>query len=90
MSLVTGAWAQKKVKLEVNCFPPEDVTKVIEQYKEEYIFAGIDNIHGVNNLTSVLFFNRETKSYSFVFHANDQGLVCVISSGTNGMILKRE
>lgn len=90
MSLSLSSLAQKKVNLELSCFAPEEVTKIIEKFKEEYVFAGMDDIHGVKNLTTVLFLNKETKTYSIVFHANDQGLVCILSSGTNGIQLKRE
>lgn len=89
-SLATSSFAQKKVNLEVTCLKPEDAIKVIEKYKENYIFAGIDNMHGVKNMTSVLFLNKETGTYTFIFNANEQGVVCVVSSGINGVQLTKE
>lgn len=88
MSLAPSSFAQKKVSLDVNCYKPEEVIKVIDEHKEEYVFAGIENMHKVKNMTMVLFLNKATGTYSLVFHANDQGVVCAVSSGTNGILLK--
>lgn len=90
MSLSLSSLAQQKVTLELNCFKPGEIAKILEKFKEEYVFAGTDDIHGVKNLTAVVFLNKETKTYSVLLHANDQGLVCVASSGTNGVMLKKD
>lgn len=69
------------------CFETKEVSAVLEQHKEEFIFMGIDDIHGIKNLASIVFFNKDTRTYSILLNIQDVDQVCVISSGVNGSLL---
>lgn len=90
MSLSTSTYsAPKKINLPVPCFETKEVSKILEQHKEEYLFLGIDNMHGVKNLTTILFYNKETKTYSVILSVQDNDLACVITSGMDGTMLNK-
>lgn len=91
MSVTTSSvYAQNKVNLPVICPAPQKITEVLTNFKEEIIFAGADTIHNVDRLTTILYLNKETKTYTLLLVAPGEKITCVISSGEMGELIIKE
>jgi len=77
--------AEATVKL--FCEKPAFIENILREHKEELIFVGMDNIHKIEGLTSSVFYNQTTKTYSILFSAQSGEMVCVISSGVLGKFI---
>lgn len=88
MSLfVFSANAEKRVNLPVLCESPDFVESVIKKHKEEQLFLGEDDIHGVPDMNVLLFLNKQTGTYSLFFIVPNTNLICIISSGKRGKLI---
>lgn len=85
-----AAHSQTTIPLPLKCFPPEQVEKLIKQYKESPYFVGVDTSHKMDNLVTGVHLNRETGSYTMFLYVNEQNVVCVVSVGEKGRILYQQ
>lgn len=70
------------VDLPVSCFDKDLVLESLSRkYGEVVYFAGIDDLHEIENMSSFLALNRETNTYSFGFFLLKKGLICMVSAG---------
>lgn len=78
------------VNLPITCLSLKELEKVLKQFKEEILFFGLDDIHGVQDLTVNIFMNKETRTYSIVVISPSTETVCVVSSGVNGKLVHNQ
>ena len=70
------------VDLPISCFDKDLVLESLrKKYGEVVYFAGIDDLHEIENMSSFLALNRETNTYSFGFFLPKKGLICMVSAG---------
>jgi hypothetical protein len=70
------------VDLPISCYDKDLVLESLSKnYGEVVYFAGIDDLHEIENMSSFLALNRETMTYSFGFFLLKRGLICMVSAG---------
>lgn len=77
----------KKVELPMLCMSAANAEAFVKQHKESAVFAGLDKLHSVENLTLNIFRNENTKSFTVVFLALDKDMVCILSAGEGSNFL---
>lgn len=90
MSLIASVSAQQASRLPVACSSIANGLDVISSFKEAPIFMGKDEQHDIENLSLVIFLNKETKTFTAALVSKDQNRFCAISSGTGVIIPKTE
>lgn len=86
-AFVFSANAEKRVNLPVLCEKPDFVENVIKKHKEEQLFVGEDDMHGVPGMNTLLFLNKQTGTYSLFFIVPNTDLVCIVGSGKRGKLI---
>lgn len=84
VSAQTPKQSEKKldVDLPITCYDKDLVLESLrKKYSEVIYFAGIDDLHGIENMPSFLSQNKETRTYSFGFLLPKKGLICMVSAG---------
>ena len=70
------------VDLPITCYDKDLVLESLRRkYSEVIYFAGIDDLHEIENMSSFLALNQETRTYSFGFLLPKKGLICMVSAG---------
>lgn len=91
MSVMIGnVYAQNKATITLTCPSPQKINEVLDVFKEELVFAGLDTHHKVNNVTVTLFLNKETKTFSLLLSATNEKVMCILSSGEMGELIVKE
>jgi glutathione synthase/RimK-type ligase-like ATP-grasp enzyme len=73
---------ETKIDLPVSCFDKNVVLKELSgTYGEKILFAGIDDMREVPNLSSFLALNKETETYTFGYYLPKNNMICIISAG---------
>lgn len=74
---------ETKIDLPVSCYDKDFVLKELsEKFGEKVLFAGIDDMREVKNLSSFLSLNKETETYTFGYYLPLRNMICIISGGT--------
>lgn len=87
---LSTSFAQNKINLPLLCPPPQKITEVLTNYKEDITFIGIDTHHKVEKLTLILYFNTKTKTYTLMFAAPSHNITCIVSSGELGEVIVKD
>lgn len=84
---VAFAQESRSVMLPIKCENSSFVENVLKNFKEEQIFVGQDDMHGVPGMNVLLFLNNKTGTYSLLFVVPNTNLICVAGSGVKGKIV---
>ena len=77
-----------KVDLPIECYKKEVVLKELtEKFDETIIFAGIEETQEIKGISSFLFWNSKTDTYTFIFHLTKGDMVCIVSAGSGNIVL---
>lgn len=90
----SAAFAQDKpvkTDLPIECYKKEVVVKELtEKFKETIIFAGVEETQEIRGISSFLFWNSETETYTFIFHLSRGDMVCIVSAGSGVVVLSNK
>lgn len=84
---VCSSSAEKRVNLSVLCEKPDFVQSIIKKHKEDQLFVGQDDIHGVPGMNTLIFLNKETGTYSLLFIVPNTDVICIVGSGIKGRLI---
>lgn len=89
-SIVQAQNKPVEVNLKVKCFPKEFLIKeLISNFKETIVFAGIEESLNIEGVSSFLFWNSKTETYTFTLHLAKPDLVCVVANGSGSIVKEK-
>lgn len=95
MSLVFSAacFAQSKpveIKLPIKCYAKDVVLQGLEKdFKEKIIFAGIDDFHKMDDLSTFITWNSDTETFTVGLYSVKEEMICIVSGGFGNFIKKQ-